>query len=128
MNKKYQKALLSATAAFMLIISPLSAVLAAGPGYYPPGPRPAPGYDRPGPPPAYNNRYRSSDSWRGSHGQFRHGYAVPAYYRGNRYVLNDWRRYNLYAPPRGHQWLFVDGNFVLAAIGTGIVTQILLGR
>jgi len=92
--------------------------------YYAPHHRPGP-Y---APPPGYH-RYRSSNAWRNSHGYFRPGYAIPPYYRRGyqRHVLNDWRRYNLYAPPRGHHWLLVDGNFVLAAIGTGIIAQVLLG-
>lgn len=143
----YKRVFLGAIAASMLISQ--TAALAAGPGPYPPQP-PPPGYNRPAPPPAnrpgppppaynrpgpaYNRpapppRYRYSDSWRGSHGHFRPGYAIPSYYRGNynRYIINDWRRYSLYAPPRGQQWLLIDGNFVLAAIGTGIIAQILVG-
>ena len=132
----YRKVLLGAIAASMLISQTAALAAGPGPGNYPP--QPSPGYNRPAPPPAYNrvgpppgyNRYKSSNSWRGSHGNFRPGYAIPPYYRGNynRYVINDWRRYSLYAPPMGYQWLLVDGNFVLAAIGTGIIAQIMLGR
>ena len=55
---------------------------------------------------------------------------MPPYYLGSyqRYVINDWQGRGLYPPPRDHQWLMVDGNFVLAAIGTGMIAQILLGR
>ena len=147
----YKKILLAAIAAFMLIASQITVAQAADPwpGHHPPGSRPAgppppppraqaphvppqqhhpSAYGRPLAPQGYNNRYRSSNSWRNSHGYFRPGYALPSYYhRGyKRYILNDWRGYGLYAPPPGHQWLLVDGNFVLAAIGTGIISQILL--
>jgi Ni/Co efflux regulator RcnB len=131
----YKKALLAAIAASMLISQ--TAALAAGPGYNPhqPPTPPPPGINRPAPPPAYGppqgyNRYKSSNSWRGRHGAFRPGQAIPPYYFRdyNRYAINDWRRYNLYPPPPGHRWMMVDGNFVLAAISTGIITTILLGR
>ncbi|MCL2789010.1 MAG: RcnB family protein [Desulfobulbus sp.] len=115
------------------------------PAVKPPGPPPAKVYGPPpakvyGPPPhgpsAYTrppapagyNRYKFSESWRSPHGYFRPGYAMPPYYsRGyQRYIISDWPRYGLYEPPYGHQWLLVDGNFVLAAIGTGIIAQVLL--
>ena len=89
-------------------------------------------------PPAHNphqaphgyNRYKSSPSMRSQHGQFRPGHRIPAYYHTHhsRYVVSDWRGRGLYEPPHGHHWLLVDGNFVLAAIGTGIIANILLGH
>jgi Ni/Co efflux regulator RcnB len=41
------------------------------------------------------------------------------------YVVNDWRGNHLNAPPRGYQWVGVGGDFVLAAIATGLIAQII---
>lgn len=148
----YKKALLTTIAASLIVSQMAFAYPPAGPppGYRPPEsgpmmqppPPPPPPPPRmhappprreaykPPPPPRGYNRYRFSNSWRSPHGQFRPGYAMPSYYYrdSNRYLVNDWRRYNLYEPPRDHQWLLVDGNFVLAAVGTGIIAHILLGH
>jgi Ni/Co efflux regulator RcnB len=35
----------------------------------------------------------------------------------------DYRRYHLKAPPRGYEWRSVDGNYVLAAIATGVIAS-----
>jgi Ni/Co efflux regulator RcnB len=35
----------------------------------------------------------------------------------------DYRRYHLNAPPRGYEWREVDGNYVLAAVATGIIAS-----
>ncbi|MEE7545694.1 RcnB family protein [Xanthomonas sp. Kuri4-1] len=50
-------------------------------------------------------------------------------YEGPRYVVDDYRRYDLPPPPdRGHRWIRDrDGNFILVAIATGVITDLLLG-
>jgi Ni/Co efflux regulator RcnB len=35
----------------------------------------------------------------------------------------DYRTYHLRRPPRGYQWREVDGNYVLAAVATGIIAS-----
>jgi Ni/Co efflux regulator RcnB len=35
----------------------------------------------------------------------------------------DYRHYHLNAPPRGYEWREVDGNYVLAAVATGIIAS-----
>jgi Ni/Co efflux regulator RcnB len=35
----------------------------------------------------------------------------------------DYRAYHLKAPPRGYEWREVDGNYVLAAVATGIIAS-----
>lgn len=49
-------------------------------------------------------------------------------YRDNRYVVNDWRARRLSAPPRGHHWVRAGDDYVLAAIATGLIAQVLLGN
>ena len=66
------------------------------------------------------------DMPRPSH-DWRKGGRVPAQYRGAEYRINDWRSHRLPEPPRGHRWVRVNGDYVLVAIATGVIAQILLG-
>jgi Ni/Co efflux regulator RcnB len=59
------------------------------------------------------------------HAEWRRGGRVPQEYRGRNYVVNDYRAYQLQQPPRGYQWVGVGGDFVLAAIATGVIAQII---
>ncbi|WP_227539751.1 RcnB family protein [Acinetobacter sp. MB5] len=59
--------------------------------------------------------------------EWRKGGRVPAKYRGTAYRVSDWRSHDLPAPPRGHRWVRVNGDYVLVAIATGVIAQILLG-
>lgn len=60
--------------------------------------------------------------------EWRRGGRVPTEYRNRNYVVNDWRGNHLNAPPRGYQWVGVGGDFVLAAIATGVIAQIIAGQ
>ena len=35
----------------------------------------------------------------------------------------DYNTYHLKAPPRGYEWREVDGNYVLAAVATGVIAS-----
>jgi Ni/Co efflux regulator RcnB len=35
----------------------------------------------------------------------------------------DYHHYHLNAPPRGYEWRSVDGNYVLAAVATGVIAS-----
>jgi Ni/Co efflux regulator RcnB len=37
----------------------------------------------------------------------------------------DWRAHHLRQPPRGYEWREVDGNWVLAAVATGVIVSVL---
>jgi Predicted integral membrane protein len=37
----------------------------------------------------------------------------------------DWRARHLRRPPRGYEWREVDGNYVLAAVATGIIAGVI---
>jgi len=65
---------------------------------------------------------------RGNHeGWYRRGGVIPRDYRGDQYVVSDWRNHNLRQPPRGYNWVRSDnGDFLLIAIATGVITSILL--
>ncbi|MBP7649454.1 MAG: RcnB family protein [Phenylobacterium sp.] len=83
-----------------------------------------------------DSRYDRRDDRRGygyGYGQQRHrsahawhrGERLPSYYRSSNYYVSDYGRYGLRAPPRGHRWVRADNDYVLAAIATGLIVQVL---
>lgn len=62
------------------------------------------------------------------HAEWRRGGRMPIEYRGRQYVVNDWRGQRLQQPPQGYQWMGVGGDFVLAAVATGLIAQIIAGQ
>jgi Ni/Co efflux regulator RcnB len=58
----------------------------------------------------------------------RRGQRLSQEYRDNRYVVSDWRARHLSAPPRGHHWVRAGNDYVLAAIATGVIAQVLLSN
>ncbi len=69
---------------------------------------------------------RDHFAWQGHN--FRRGHPLPPRFRGDDYRIDDWRERGLYEPPRGSEWVYVDGNYVLVAVATGVITSILLGN
>lgn len=63
-------------------------------------------------------------AWRGN--DFRKGHPAPAPFRGDEYRVRDWSDRGLPPPPEGHHWSYIDGNYVLIAAATGIITSILV--
>lgn len=59
---------------------------------------------------------------------FYRGGRLPPQYRSRQYVVNDWRGHGLRSPPRGYQWVQTGGDYVLVAIATGIILELLLNR
>jgi Ni/Co efflux regulator RcnB len=64
----------------------------------------------------------------GPNHEYYRGDRLPVEYRHRQYVVDDWRGHNLSAPPRGYQWVQSGGDFILVAIATGVILQLLLGR
>lgn len=62
------------------------------------------------------------------HAEWKRGGRVPTEYRGRNYVVDDWRGHRLQQPPRGYQWVGVGGDYVLAAVATGLIAQIIVGN
>ena len=56
------------------------------------------------------------------------GDRIPDSYRDKRYEVTDWRAQHLSAPPAGYHWVNVNGDFVLAAVATGIIADMLLNN
>jgi Ni/Co efflux regulator RcnB len=64
-----------------------------------------------------------------AHGSdYRRGGYLPPQFRGRTYIINDYRPYRLSPPPRGHQWVQVGADYVLVAIATGIIANIILNQ
>lgn len=66
-------------------------------------------------------------AWRGHAPRFHRGNYLPHPYRQRAYHVNDWHAHRgLYAPPRGHQWVQVGSEFLLVAIATGLIANLLV--
>jgi Ni/Co efflux regulator RcnB len=59
---------------------------------------------------------------------FHRGARMPYEYRTRQYVVEDWRGHRLSAPPRGYQWVQSGSDYLLVAITTGIILQMLLNN
>lgn len=65
-----------------------------------------------------NHQYVRHDDWK----------------KGGRIQNEDWNRgehvdyhaHHLRAPPRGYEWRQVDGNYVLAAVATGVIASVVV--
>jgi Ni/Co efflux regulator RcnB len=48
------------------------------------------------------------------------------HFHGNRYYVNDWHRYRLRPPPPGYRWVQNGGQFVLIAVASGVIADVIL--
>ena len=74
-----------------------------------------------------NNDYRN-ERGAGPNHDFRRGDRLPREYRSRQYVVEDWRGHRLSAPPRGYHWVQTGGDYVLVAIASGVILQLLLNN
>ncbi len=63
----------------------------------------------------------------GPNHDFRRGGRLPPEYRSRQFVVDDWRAHRLQAPPRGYHWVQTGGDYVLVAIATGVILNMILG-
>lgn len=102
---------------------------------------PAQQHQRANPPqrPMHPNMHRDDDRRGGGYASngprgagpqhdWRRGGRVPPSYRGYNYVVNDWRGHHLSAPPRGHHWIQNGSDYLLVAIASGVIAQIILSN
>jgi len=70
-----------------------------------------------------NNEVRGTPRWS-------RGDRLPTEYRGNQYVVSDWKNNNLRKPPRGYHWMRTNNNdqYVLAAVATGIIADVMMSN
>ena len=121
------KKTLTVLCAALVLSTPLASFAQPGPDHHDDGP-PHQGNPHPGQPqrfdhhdngrrPAYPNPNFRPEA----------GYVIEPRYRADRYWVTDWRARHLYAPPHDHRWLYVNGDYVLVAIATGVVVSVLSG-
>ena len=75
-----------------------------------------------GPPPS---AYYRDPYYRPGYAAWRRGAYLPSYYRSNHYRIYDYGRYRLRAPPRGYYWYRSGDDFLLAAIATGLIFEVI---
>lgn len=56
---------------------------------------------------------------------WRYGERMPYQYRSSQYVVRDYGRYGLRAPPSGYQYVRSGEDVVLAAVTTGLVVAVI---
>jgi len=79
---------------------------------------------RPGPPHhAYGGRHGA-----GPQHTWVRGSRIPPQYRTRHYVVNDWRGHRLAPPPRGYHWVQYGGDYLMVAIATGVIAQLILSH
>lgn len=64
----------------------------------------------------------------GPNHDLRRGGRLPDRYRTHQYVVNDWRTHHLRPPPRGYHWVQTGGDYVLAAIATGVIADLIINQ
>ena len=74
------------------------------------------------------NNERRDERGAGPNHAFHRGERLPAEYRHRQYVVDDWRNHHLTAPPRGYHWVQSGNDYVLVAIATGIILQLMLNQ
>lgn len=75
-----------------------------------------------GPPPA---AYWGRPGFRPDYRRWARGAYLPRHY--NTYVIYDYPRYRLRPPPRGYHWIRANDDYVLAAIATGLILDVIAG-
>jgi Ni/Co efflux regulator RcnB len=56
------------------------------------------------------------------------GDRLPAEEHRKEYVVNDWHARNMREPPNGYHWVRSGNDYVLAAVATGVIAEILLSH
>ena len=76
-----------------------------------------------GPPP---QAYYGRPGYHPGYAAWRRGAYLPPAYRGRGYVVYDYGRYRLRTPPRGYYWYRDGDDYLLAAIATGLVLDVII--
>lgn len=77
------------------------------------------------------DRYGGNDRYRGPRGagpsqRYYRGDRLPYEYRSPQWVVNDWYGHGLHSPPHGYRWVQYGSDYLLVAIATGVILQLLL--
>jgi Ni/Co efflux regulator RcnB len=145
MNRKIVTAALAAlTAAASMGTASAASAQARGQDHRPPHAAPAPHRAapvppravRPAPPAAYGRYQQAPRRFTAARYTPPRGYQVrswsygqrlPAQYRARSYVVSDYGRYGLRAPPRGYEYVRTGNDVVLTAVATGLITAVIAG-
>lgn len=73
-----------------------------------------------------DRRWHDDRRYYGGYYRPHHRWARGERYYGPVYVVNDYRYYRLRPPPRGYHWVRDDSSYLLVAIGTGIILDMVL--
>jgi Ni/Co efflux regulator RcnB len=76
----------------------------------------------------YDNDRGRYDNDRGHYGwrsEWRRGHRID-HDNWRRASRVDWRRHHLRAPPRGYEWREIDGRYVLGAVATGLIADLII--
>ena len=77
---------------------------------------------------ARSNADNHNNRGAGPNNSWHRGDRIPVQYRSHQYVVDDWRGYHLSAPPRGYHWVQSGGDYLLVAIATGVILQLLINN
>jgi Ni/Co efflux regulator RcnB len=59
---------------------------------------------------------------------FSKGDKLSGEYRDNSHVVSDWKGNHLRQPPRGYHWVQANNQYVLAAVATGLIADIMMNN
>jgi hypothetical protein len=105
-------------AATIVAMTLASTAALAQPYPHPPGPPPGPGYDHPPGHPPGPPGPPGGPGW--------HQWHQGEHYHGDRYAVHNWQHYHLRPPPPGYEWVQDGGQFVMIAVATGIIADIIV--
>ncbi|MFL6635342.1 MAG: RcnB family protein [Massilia sp.] len=73
---------------------------------------------------------RDNRRWDGAgpNHDIRRGGRLPSRYRNHQYVVDNWRDHHLRPPPRGYHWVQTGGDYVLAAVATGVIADLIINH
>lgn len=62
--------------------------------------------------------------------RYARGQRLPSTYRGDNHRVKpaDYRRHGLRQPPRGYRWQKINNDYVLMAITSGLIAEVIAGR
>lgn len=97
-----------------------------------PGPQARPGKPAPAPA-AHAAPHQPAHGQAQRHGagpdhQWVKGSRMPQQYRGPHYVVNNWKQHGLKQPGRGQQWVQNGNDYLLVAVASGVIAQIVFGH
>ena len=62
------------------------------------------------------------------HPDWHKGDRLSGDYHNRQYVVDDWRGYGLHQPPHGYHWVGVGADYLLVAVSSGLIAQVVLAQ